>query len=170
MSLDANLREMAYNVWSENQQNVAKTARLLKDKFGQAVTRPTLIAWRDAFGWEDRAARAEAQGKQIKDSGDIDNLLLDLIARKSQYDLFFESLAPGRVDNQATYAYAGLVKKIAEIQTMKAAGSGTYDRAKVFLENIQWLVGWFKANDPDGLLVLARNIDALTTAYKADCL
>lgn len=169
MSIGAKLREIAYELWRDNGRNLTRVERLLKSEHRTPVSRQTLTAWRDEYGWEERAAQAEAQEKLLKDATSIETLLADLITRKQGYDKYFDTLPVGKVDNQATYAYAGLLKRIAEMQTMQNAVIG-FDRPRFFLENIQWLIGWLKANDPDGLAVMARNIDQLTLAYKAECM
>lgn len=48
--------------------------------------------------------------------------------------------------------------------------SPSFDRPKVFLENIQFIAGWLRENDPEGLKVLAENFDALTVSFKVECL
>lgn len=57
------------------------------------------------------------------------------------------------------------------VQRWEASGTGpAFDRPKVFLENLQWIAGWLKDNDPEGLKVLATSFDALTMAFKMECL
>lgn len=169
MAIDTELKELAYQLWRDNGRNLAKVERLLRVEHKTPVSRQTLTAWRDQHGWVERAAQVEAQAQLLKDAISIETLLADLINRKTQYDNYFKTLAAGKVDNQATYAYAGLLKRLAEMQAMQNAVIG-FDRPRFFLENIQWLIGWLKANDPEGLAVLARNIDQLTLAYKAECM
>lgn len=169
MAIGTELRELAYGLWRDNGRNLAKVERLLKTEHRTPVSRVTLTAWRDEFGWEERAAQAEAQAKLLKAATNIETLLADLVVRKTQYDNYFVTLPAGKVDNQATYAYAGLLKRIAEMQQMQTAVVG-FDRPKFFLENLQWLIGWLKENDPEGLKVLARDIDAISLAFKAECL
>lgn len=167
--IGAELRELAYTLWRDNGRNLTKVEQLLKREHQTPVSRVTLTKWRDDFGWEERAAQAEAQAKALKDATNIETLLADLVGRKTQYDTYFKNLAIGKVDNQATYAYAGLLKRIAEMQQMQMTVVG-FDRPKFFLENLQWLVEWLKKNDVEGLQVLARNIDAMALAFKAECM
>ena len=168
MSIDTEFRELAYTLWRDNGQNLAKVERLLKSEHRTPISRQTLAAWRDQYGWEERAADAEAREKVLKEATALEQLLSDLIKRKEQYDNYFKSLPQtGKPDNQATYAYAGLLKRIAEMQAMQSAVVG-FDRPKFFLENLQWIIGWMKKNDVEGLQVLARNIDPMTLAFKAE--
>lgn len=170
MAIGTELKELAYTLWRDNGRNLAKVERLLRTEHKTPVSRPTLHAWKDEHGWEERAAQAEAQAKLLKDATNIETLLADLVSRKQGYDKYFETLPiNAKPDNQATYAYAGLLKRIAEMQAMQSAVVG-FDKPRFFLENLQWLIGWLKANDPEGLNVLARNIDAMTLAYKGECL
>jgi hypothetical protein len=167
MSIDTELRELAYTIWRDNGRNLAKVERILKSEHRTPVSRQTLTAWKDQYGWEDRAAQAEAQEKLLKDSTRVETLLVDLLARKQQYDRYFVTLDVSKPDNQATYAYAGLLKRIAEMQAMQSAVTG-FDKPKFFLENLEWIIAWHKKNDQEGLKVLARNLDAMTLAYKAE--
>lgn len=48
------------------------------------------------------------------------------------------------------------------------SGEITFDRPKVFLENVQFIAGWLREHDPEGLKVLAKNFDALMIAFKAE--
>jgi hypothetical protein len=168
MAIGNELRETAYTLWRDNGRNLAKVERLLKSEHRTPVSRVTLTAWRDEYGWEERAAQAEAQADLLRIATNLGTLLNDLVIRKQGYDDYFKTLQTNaKPDNQATYAYAGLLKRIAEMQAMQTAAVG-FDRPKFFLENLQWLIGWFKQNDPEGLKMLARNLDAMTLAYKAE--
>ena len=167
MSTGAELRELAYSLWVNNHRNLTAVERLLKIEHKTPVSRVSLTKWRDDGGWEARAAQAEAQSVLLKDATNIETLLANLIERKTQYDNYFAAMPVGKIDNQATYAYAGLLKRIAEMQQMQMTVVG-FDKPKFFLENMQWQILWLKANDPEGITVLARNIDAMTLAYKAE--
>jgi len=168
MAIGNELREIAYTLWRDNGRNLAKVERLLKSEHRTPVSRVTLTAWRDEYAWEERAAQAEATADLLRIATNMGTLLNDLVIRKQGYDDYFKTLpANAKPDNQATYAYAGLLKRIAEMQAMQTAAVG-FDKPKFFLDNIQWLIGWLKANDPEGLTVMARNIDNITLAYKSE--
>lgn len=170
MAIDTELKELAYTLWRDNGRNLVKVEKLLKTDHKTPVSRPTLTKWKDEMGWDDRAAQAEAQEKLLKDATKLETLLANLIARKQGYDKYFETLGVGaKPDNQATYAYAGLLKRIAEMQAMQSAVVG-FDRPKFFLENLQWIIEYLKKSDPAGLPVLARNIDGMALSYKAECM
>lgn len=168
MAIDTELKELAYSLWRDNDRNLAKVERILKTEHRTPVSRQTLTTWCKSHGWEDRAAQAEAQALLLKDATKMETLLADLIERKQGYDNYFKTQpSNAKPDNQATYAYAGLLKRIAEMQAMQSAVVG-FDKPKFFLENLQWIIGWFKENDPQGLPVLARNLDNMTLAFKSE--
>lgn len=54
---------------------------------------------------------------------------------------------------------------VVKFKQVESTGAG-FDRAKVFLENLQFIAGWMKENEPQGLKVLAESFDDLTTAFK----
>ncbi|BCS55184.1 hypothetical protein [Geobacter sp. SVR] len=160
-------RETAFTVWRECSGNIELTLRTLRDQHGLSLTKPTLYDWKEKFGWENRAARADAVSQEVADNA-ADNLMLKaLLDQKKKYEQYFETLGPTGIDTQATYAFNSLIKTICDIQNRQAAGVG-FDRPKFFLENLQWLVGWMKKNDPEGLPLLARHIDKLTADYKME--
>ena len=165
MSTGTELRELAYSLWVNNHRNLTAVERLLKLEHKTPVSRVSLTKWRDDGGWEARAAQAEAQSVLLKDATNIETLLANLIERKTQYDKYFEAMPVGKIDNQATYAYAGLLKRIAEMQQMQMTVVG-FDKPKFFLDNLQFIAVWLRENDPEGLKILADSFDALTTAYK----
>jgi hypothetical protein len=100
--------------------------------------------------------------------------------RKSTFGLRMESL----LERELTYAeerMAGAVEGgtldnlsklgalVVKFKTIEATGSG-YDKGKVFLENVQWMVSWLRENDPEGLKTLAADFDAMTMQFKAELL
>ena len=54
---------------------------------------------------------------------------------------------------------------VVKFKQVESTGAG-FDRAKVFLDNLQFIAGWMKENDTDGLNVLAESFDSLTAAFK----
>lgn len=163
-------RELAFKVWRECGQNVELTLRTLRgEPHKLSLTKPTLYSWMEKFGWKERAARAEAITEEVKDNTGDDLMLKALLDQKAKYEKYFESLGPANIDTQATYAFNSLIKTIVDIQNRQSAGVG-FDRPKAFLENLQWIAGWLKANDPAGLKVLLNDLDAMAAAFKVECL
>jgi hypothetical protein len=134
------------------------------------VSRQTLCAWKaetkrpseDLDEWD----RARAQKRATIQR------LADLYEREL---LAAEETAAGTVTAatwDALYKLGAMVRKWQEIERAEAViekGPG-YDKGKVFLETLQWVAGWLRQNDPEGLKVLAADFDALTVAFKAECL
>lgn len=98
--------------------------------------------------------------------------------RKSSFGLRMESL----LERELTYAeerQAGAVEGttldnlsklgalVVKFKNVEATGNG-YDKGKVFLENLQWMVAWLRENDPEGLKTLAADFDAMTMQFKAE--
>ncbi|MDD2853543.1 MAG: hypothetical protein PHY09_16785, partial [Desulfuromonadaceae bacterium] len=83
---------------------------------------------------------------------------------------YAEARLAGAVEGSTLDNLSKLGALVVKFKTIEAQGGATYDRPKVFLENLQWLINWVKENDPEGLTVLARNIDAICLAYKMECL
>jgi len=54
---------------------------------------------------------------------------------------------------------------VVKFKQVESTGAG-FDRAKVFLDNLQFIAGWMKENDTEGLNVLAESFDNLTAAFK----
>lgn len=101
--------------------------------------------------------------------------------RKTTFGLRMEAL----LDRELEYAenrLAGMVEGgtldnlsklgalVVKFKALEASGNAAYDRAKVFLENLQWIVSWLRENDPEGLKVLATDFDAMTMQFKTESL
>lgn len=134
------------------------------------VSRQTLGAWKAETKRPDQELdewdRARAQKRATVQR------LADLYERELQAA---EEAGAGTVTAatwDALYKLGAMVRKWQEIERAEAAiqeGPG-YDKAKVFLETLQWIAGWLRENDPEGLKVLAQDFDALTIAFKATLL
>ena len=84
--------------------------------------------------------------------------------------LYAEERGAGKIEGCTLDNLSKLGALVVKFKTVEAQGGATYDRAKVFLENIQYIVGWLRENDPEGLKVLAADFDALPMQFKAECL
>lgn len=82
---------------------------------------------------------------------------------------YVETRQPGAVDGVSLDNLSKLGSLVAKFKAIEATGSG-YDKGKVFLENVQWMVSWLRENDPAGLAVFAANFDAMTMQFKAELL
>ncbi len=148
-------REDAYETWRSCGQNVEQTLIELKRK-GYSISKPTLYDWMEKYGWKDRAARAEVYEKKTGDAGMSAEAraLLSLAKVQERYEEYFETLGPGKVDNQAMFAYTGIVKSITEIKAKTGAV-----KAALFLDFMKDLIGYLGKNDPAALEAIERNFD-----------
>ncbi|MFB3926899.1 MAG: hypothetical protein ACE14T_12685 [Syntrophales bacterium] len=148
-------REEAYVVWRRSGQNFAETKRAL-DKKGYFISVPTLIDWAAKYDWKDRAARAEAEEQGMKDAlaNRETKAIIDLEKIKTRYEKYFDALGEGKIDNQAMFAYTGIIKSIEDVK----AKAGTYKSA-IFLEFMQDIIEYLGKNDPSALFAIERNFD-----------
>lgn len=114
-------RELAYRVWCENSQHIQNTVNSLQKNHGFDITRQSLAKWRDEYGWEARAARAEAAERDRAEAVSDSVILDSLIDQKRKYEEYFASLKPGQIDTQAVYGYNSILKTILDIKDKIAA-------------------------------------------------
>ncbi len=110
-------RDLAFRLYCECGGNVEAALRAL-GKAGLKLSKPTFYEWMTKFNFEARRLEVD---KAKAEAGDVklnfrERAIADLLTRKKNYDLYFGSLGPIGIDNQATYAYSSLVKTIAELQ------------------------------------------------------
>jgi hypothetical protein len=114
-------RELAYETWRECGQNFSEAERKLRQpEIGLPVSRQTLMAWAEKYDWKGRAARAESEkeSREARESAarDEDALVGALARQKERYEKYFDTLDPSKVDNQACYAFCGLVKTMIQVR------------------------------------------------------
>lgn len=166
----ATSRERAYTVWRECGQNLTETARILKQDHDYEISRRSLQEWKKKYGWEERAARAEAEEISTQESTSDESLLTVLLAQKTKYEKYFNTLDLGVVDNQAIYAYNNILKTLLDIRD-KLSGDQVLniDRPKLFLEDLEFVAETLKEIDPAGLKVLGENFDTIVKRFKEQC-
>lgn len=128
------------------------------------VSRQTLSAWKaqtkkpdEEFDeWDKARARKASFGLRME----------ALLERELT---FAEGREAGAIDGGTLDNLSKLGALVVKFRTVEGQGAG-YDKAKVFLENMQWLIAWFRENDPEGLKVLAADFDAITLQFKAECM
>jgi hypothetical protein len=79
---------------------------------------------------------------------------------------FAEERQPGAIDGGSLDNLSKLGSLVVKFRTTE--GGAGYDKAKVFLENLQWIIDWLKDNDPEGLKTLAADFDAMTMKFKTE--
>ncbi|OPY15623.1 MAG: hypothetical protein A4E66_00027 [Syntrophus sp. PtaB.Bin001] len=82
---------------------------------------------------------------------------------------FAEERQPGAIEGCTLDNLSKLGALVVKFKAVESQGAG-YDKAKVFLENLQWVAAWLRENDPEGLKVLASNFDAMTMKFKTECM
>lgn len=157
MDAPAHRRELAYRIWRENGQSIVNTVKALEKDHSYEITRQSLAKWRDEFGWEDRAARAEASEKDRAASTSDASIMDSLLKRRAQYETYLESLPLGQVDNQAIYGYNSVLKTILDVRKETAAFK-VDEFGKFFRELIEFLRG----SDPEAAAIVAANFDDFT--------
>jgi len=128
------------------------------------VSRQTLSAWKaqtkkpdEEFDeWDKARSRKAAFGLRME-------ALLD------RELTFAEERQPGAIGGASLDNLTKLGSLVVRFKTVEGQGSG-YDKAKVFLENVQWMVSWLRETDPEGLKTLAADFDAMTMRFKSECM
>jgi len=140
-------------------QTYIETGNLTLAADTHGVSRQTAHEWKRRAGdeWDKARERKTTFGLRME-------ALLD---RELEYA---EGRQPGSVEGGTLDNLSKLGALVVKFKSLEASGNATYDRAKVFLENVQWIVSWLRENDPEGLKVLANDFDAMTMAFKGECL
>jgi hypothetical protein len=135
-------RELAYKVWVECGGNFSETERKLKRAdLGLPVSRQTLMSWAGKYDWKGRAARVEAEERKREAAVAEDGLVAALGKQKERYERYFDTMAEGVVDNQACYAFCGLVKTMIGVRRGKTFTAETAEKeSKSQITNSQSLI------------------------------
>lgn len=154
-SYQVETREDAYETWRACGQNVEQALAALRSK-GYSISKPTLYDWMEKYGWKDRATRAEVYEKKTGDQAMSAEAraLASLEKVQERYEQYFDTLGVGKVDNQAMFAYTGIVKSITDIKAKTGAV-----KAALFLDFMKDLIEWLGKNDPDAIDAIERNFD-----------
>jgi len=83
---------------------------------------------------------------------------------------FAEERQPGAIEGGTVDNLAKLGALVAKFRSAEGQAGAGYDKGKVFLENLQWIVNWLRENDPEGLKILAADFDAMTMTFKTECM
>lgn len=126
------------------------------------VSRQTLSAWKaqtkkpdEEFDeWDKARARKASFGLRME----------TLLERELT---FAEERQPGAIEGGTLDNLSKLGALVVKFKAVEGQGA-SYDKAKVFLENLQWIVAWLRENDPEGLKILAADFDAMTMQFKTE--
>ena len=110
------IREQAFLFWYDT-RNDSEVVRLLKNR-GYNITRTTIATWRVKLDWNTRASNIDAKKQAAQDTtiSFEETLLQDLQKQKERYDVYFDNLPSGKVDNQAMYVYNQLCEKLINLR------------------------------------------------------
>ena len=110
------IKEKAFLFWYDS-RNDSEVVRLLSNA-GYSITRTTIASWREKYGWETRAESIDIKKQAAQDVSISfeESLLLDLQKQKERYDVYFDNLPAGKVDNQAMYVYNQLCEKLINLR------------------------------------------------------
>lgn len=153
----AQLYDYAYRLYATDGKSLTEIAVIT------GVSRQTLSEWKAQSqvpgeavdGWDKARQQKRSSAQRLRALFDRELQALE--------DAPAGSLSPGTLD--AVTKLGTLVQRADSIEQGQ-----TFDRPKVFLENLRFIVGWLRDHDSEGLQVLADSFDAITLAFKEDCL
>lgn len=137
-------------------QKYIETGNLTLAAEAYGISRQTADAWKRYEGDEWDKAREKKASFGIR--------MESLLERELTYA---ESRQPGAVEGGTLDNLSKLGALVVKFKNVEAQGNG-YDKPKVFLENLQWIIGWMRENDPAGLKTLAADFDAMTMQFKTE--
>lgn len=110
------VKEKAFLFWYDT-RNDSEVVRLLSNA-GYSITRTTIASWREKYDWQERAESIDIKKQAAQDVSISfeESLLLDLQKQKERYDVYFDNLPAGKVDNQAMYVYNQLCEKLINLR------------------------------------------------------
>lgn len=135
-------------------QKYIETGNLTLAAETYGVSRQTAAAWKAYEGaeWDKARERKSSFGLRME----------ALLERELT---FAEGRQAGAVEGGTLDNLSKLGALVVKFKNVESTGSG-YDRAKVFLENMQFMAGWMKENDAVALKLLAESFDSITAAFK----
>ncbi len=122
-------KENAYQAFIKCGQNLTDAVKELK-KQGYKITRQTLSAWKSKYDWQGRAARVDAEERRSNEALSDYSLLKPLLAQLPKYEEYFNTLALGKIDNQAVYARNSIIKTIFSIKESIEKRKGSIDESQ----------------------------------------
>jgi len=137
-------------------QKYIETGNLTLAAETYGVSRQTASAWKQYEGdeWDKARERKSSFGLRMR----------ALLERELTYA---ENRLAGAVEGGTLDNLSKLGALVVKFEAVENTGSG-YDKGKVFLENVQWMISWLRENDPEGLKALAADFDAMTMQFKAE--
>jgi hypothetical protein len=146
-------RELAFKKYCECGGNVEMTIRAL-EKEDLKLSKKTFYEWMKKFNFEERRTKVDVERQIVTDSqiSFEERMLSDLLKQKEKYEKYFEGITG--IDNQAQFAYAGIIGKLFDIKMKLNAF-----KAALFIDFMKDLVSYFSKHDPDAVPVIEKNFD-----------
>lgn len=124
------------------------------------VSRQTLAAWKgqtkkpseERDEWDKARARKASLGLRME----------ALLERELTYA---EERQPGAIDSSSLDNLSKLGSLVARFRSVEGLNTGI-DRPALFLEAMEFIAGYLKDKDPEGLKIIAVNFDGLIAAFK----
>jgi len=126
------------------------TFEQVSQKTGVSVTQ--LKTWSAAEGWREKRNEYRESQKEIK---------ANMVKLRKQLAM----KAVQSLDPQDIYAFVRL-ENVAGKQEKKTGEGPKVDRPALFLENLEFIVGYLKEKDPEGLKILAKSFDGIIEQFK----
>ena len=145
--IDWEIREKAEELYIVDGLTFEQTAA----ETGVSVTQ--LKNWSAAEGWREKREEYRTARKDIRST------VMSLRTRLSR-----EALADP--DPQKIYAFIRLETLADKKERKQEAVAPKIDRPALFMEAVEFIAGYLKDIDPEGLKVLANNFDGLITQFK----
>jgi hypothetical protein len=151
----AKLYDLAFRLYGEGRS-------LSEIELTLDVSRQTLSAWK---------AESKRPNYDLDDWDKARKLKRSNVHRlRDLFDRELTALEESRAGEMSAVSLDAITKLGTLVQRWEQAESApAYDKPQVFLDNLQFIVGWLRENDPEGLKVLAESFDPLTQAFKAGC-
>ena len=145
--IDWEIRERAEELYVVDGLTFEQTAK----ETGVSVTQ--LKNWSGAEGWRDKREEYRVNKQSIRST-----------VTKLRKQLATDALATS--DPQKVFAFIRL-EALAGRQERKSEDAPKIDRPALFLEDLEFIAGILKDQDPEGLKTLAKSFDVLIEQFKA---
>ncbi|MBW1991805.1 MAG: hypothetical protein JRI59_06765, partial [Deltaproteobacteria bacterium] len=122
------------------------------------VSRTQIQRWAVKYNWEERRRQLREELRQARTQMLSDTLALAQAVLKEARE--------SPEDPQKIYAAARLLPLALGALPKPREDVPAYDKAAVFLENLEFVARVLKETDPEGLKVLNRNFDHLVNRFK----
>jgi hypothetical protein len=106
--------DLAFDVYCA-MGGIVEKALVELERRGLRLAKSTFYDWMEKYDFERRRVQLEMERQEIRDSqlSFEESMLRDLLKQKKKYEQYFEGIQG--VDNQASFAYANIIKTVIEL-------------------------------------------------------